>query len=145
MSIDASQPAGVPVDHRVLGQGWAAPVRLGADGELGTDSGAEKVRQSILLIVSTRRGERVMRPDFGAGLEDFLFEPASTTTAALIRHRVETSLVLWEPRIDVIDVAVQLTGRRTGRLDITIRYRIRSTNTFYNLVYPFFLREGGPV
>ncbi|GIE88154.1 GPW/gp25 family protein [Actinoplanes regularis] len=145
MSVDAGRTAGIPADDRVLGQGWAAPVRLGADSELGIDSGAEKVRQSILLILATGRGERVMRPDFGAGLEDFLFEPVSTTTAALIRHRVQTSLVLWEPRIDVIDVAVQLTGRRTGRLDITVRYRIRSTNTFYNLVYPFFLREGGPV
>lgn len=135
---------GVPLDARVLGRGWASPARVEAAGEAGLAAGAEKVRQSIRLILATRRGERVMRPDFGAGLEDFLFEPISTTTAALLRHRVETALVRWEPRIDVTDVRVDVADRTLGRLDITIGYRIRSTNTFYNLVYPFFLHEGGP-
>jgi len=134
---------GIPVDARVLGRGWAAPVDVDPSGEILLTSGAEKVRESILLVLSTRRGERVMRPDFGAGLEDFLFEPASTTTAALVRHRVETALVLWEPRIDVVEVVVGAADRRGGRLDVTIGYRIRATNTFYNLVYPFFLHEGG--
>jgi phage baseplate assembly protein W len=133
------------VDDRVLGRGWAAPARVDESGEIRADGGPEKVRQSILLILGTNRGERLMRPDFGAGLEDFVFETATTTTAALIRHQVETALVLWEPRIDVLDVSVELTDRRSGRLEITIGYRIRSTNTFYNLVYPFFLREGGAV
>lgn len=130
-------------DAGVLGTGWSTPARLDGAGEAGLESGPEKVRQSIRLILGTRRGERVMRPDFGAGLEDFLFEPLSTTTAALIRHRVETSLVIWEPRIDVTEVGVDAIDRRNGRLEITIGYRIRSTNTFYNLVYPFFLNEGG--
>jgi len=135
---------GVPVDARVLGRGWGSPTSVDAAGEARLESGADKVRQSIRLILSTRRGERVMRPDFGAGLEDFLFEPLNTTTTALVRHRVETALVLWEPRIDVTEVLVEAGSRAAGRLDITIGYRIRSTNTFYNLVYPFFLHEGGP-
>jgi uncharacterized protein len=130
-------------DARVLGRGWAAPAGLDGTGEARLEAGAEKVRQSIRLVLATRRGERVMRPDFGAGLEDFLFEPISTTTAALVRLRVETALVLWEPRIDVTAVTVEVADRRRGRLDITIGYRLRSTNTFYNLVYPFFLHEGG--
>jgi phage baseplate assembly protein W len=134
---------GVPLDPRILGRGWASPARVGAAGEASLEAGAEKVRQSVRLILATRRGERVMRPDFGAGLEDFLFEPITTTTAALLQHRVETALVQWEPRIDVTEVQVQVADRRLGRLDITIGYRIRSTNTFYNLVYPFFLHEGG--
>ncbi|BDV31544.1 GPW/gp25 family protein [Microbacterium terricola] len=132
---------GIPVDARVLGRGWSSPVRIGDETALA--AGEDKVRQSIRLILGTRRGERVMRPDFGAGLEDFLFEPISTTTAALIRHRVETALVRWEPRIDVQSVRVEVGDRRQGRLDVEIDYRVRSTNTFYNLVYPFFLHEGG--
>lgn len=134
---------GLPVDARVLGRGWGSPTSVDGAGEARLESGADKVRQSIRLILSTRHGERVMRPDFGAGLEDFLFEPLNTTTTALVRHRVETALVLWEPRIDVTAVLVEVGTRATGRLDITIGYRIRSTNTFYNLVYPFFLHEGG--
>jgi uncharacterized protein len=140
----AANALGVPLDARILGRGWSAPAGLDACGEVRQDSGPEKVRQSILLILGTRRGERVMRPDFGAGLEEFAFEPVSTTTAALIRHRVETALVLWEPRIDIAEVLVDVADRSQGRLHITIGYRIRSTNTFYNLVYPFFLHEGGP-
>ncbi len=131
-----------PPDAGILGRGWATPIRLAGDGEAALDSGADKVRSSVRLILGTRRGERAMRPDFGAGLEDFLFEPISTTTAALVRHRVETALVRWEPRIDLVEVLVDVADRRRGRLDIAIAYRIRATNTFYNLVYPFFLHEG---
>ncbi len=134
---------GAGFDARVLGRGWASPARVEAAGEAALEAGAEKVRQSVRLILGTRRGERVMRPDFGAGLEDFLFEPISTTTAALLGHRVETALVQWEPRIDVTEVRVEVGDRRLGRLDIVIGYRIRTSNTFYNLVYPFFLHEGG--
>lgn len=134
---------GVPLDARILGRGWATPAGVDGVGEARLESGAEKVRQSILLILRTGHGERTMRPDFGAGLDDFLFEPLSTTTAALVRHRVETALVEWEPRIDVVEVLVDVADRRRGRLDVTIGYRIRTTNTFYNLVYPFFLHEGG--
>jgi phage baseplate assembly protein W len=132
-----------PMTPAMLGWGWATPARPNGTGELALAAGAEKVRQSIRLILATRRGDRVLRPDFGAGLEQFLFEPISTTTAALVRHRVETALVLWEPRIDLVEVAVGVGDRRAGRLDIRIDYRIRATNTFYNFVYPFFLHEGG--
>ncbi|MFE9775583.1 GPW/gp25 family protein [Streptomyces sp. NPDC005931] len=132
-------------DVRLLGSGWSVPAAVSASGELAQAAGPEKVRQSIRLILGTRRGERVARPDFGAGLEDFLFEPTGPTTAALVRHRVETALVRWEPRIDVTEVTVDVADRRRGRLDIRVAYRIRSTNTHYNLVYPYFLHEGGAV
>ncbi|MGW6194768.1 GPW/gp25 family protein [Kribbella sp. NPDC055110] len=148
MTVVPSGPAdgrlGVPVDARVLGRGWAAPTGVDGTGEARLVAGADLVRQSIRLVLGTQRGTRPMRPEFGAGLEDFLFEPLTTTTAALIRHRVETALVRWEPRIDVTEVLVDVRDRTHGRIDITIAYRIRSTNTFYNLVYPFFLREAGP-
>ncbi|MFI8327078.1 GPW/gp25 family protein [Streptomyces sp. NPDC085529] len=125
----------------ILGLGWAAPVAVGPLGEIEPAGDADKVRQSILLILRTGRGERVMRPDFGAGLDDFLYEPVSATTAELVRHRVEQALVVWEPRIDAVEVAVSASERDAGRLDVEVRYRIRSSNTFYNLVYPFFLHE----
>ncbi|GAA1061423.1 GPW/gp25 family protein [Agromyces bracchium] len=134
---------GTPHDARILGRGWASPAAVETAGEAALSAGPDKVAQSIRLILGCRRNERVLRPDFGAGLEDFLFEPISSTTAALIRHRVETSLVLWEPRIDVQEVRVEVADRARGRLDVRIAYRLRSANTFYNLVYPFFLHEAG--
>jgi len=125
-----------------LGRGWAFPVAPASDGEAATVAAAEDVRQAILLILETEPGERVMRPDFGAGLRSLIFEPASTETATLVRHRVERGLTTWEPRIDVVEVTVVLADPAAGRLDVTIEYVIRATNTFYNLVYPFYLQEG---
>jgi phage baseplate assembly protein W len=142
--VGASDPNGRddPGDDKsVLGHGWGHPVDFDPLGEVTRVGGPEKIRQSIWLILGTRRGERALRPDFGAGLEDLQFEPLSTTTAALVRHRVEQALIAWEPRIDVGEVTVTLADRTTGRLDIQVGYRIRATNTFYNLVYPFYLRE----
>jgi phage baseplate assembly protein W len=105
-------------------------------------SGA-RVRQAVRIILETGRGERVMRPDFGAGLDDFMFEPLNTTTRALIKHRVEEALITWEPRIRVEAVEVLLSPSDVSRADVRIEYSVRATNTFYNLVYPFYAREGG--
>jgi uncharacterized protein len=82
-----------------------------------------------------------MRPDFGAGLHSLVFEPINTTTIALAQHRVEEALIAWEPRIDQLTVDVTADPPQ-GRLMIDIHYRVRATNTFYNLVYPFYLLEG---
>src|SRR5262249_14894418 len=99
------------------------------------------IQQSIRIILGTAPGERVMRPDFGAGLKALIFEPMNTTTVALAQHAVQQGLVESEPRID--EVTVQVTPQpSTGRLLIDIRYRVRLTNVFYNLVYPFYLSEG---
>jgi hypothetical protein len=130
-----------PDPRAFLGRGMAFPVAVGPDGAVQLAEYEEDIRQSIRIILDTDPGERVMRPDFGAGLRALLFEPMNTTTLALARHRVEQALVLWEPRIDSIAVTVE-ARHKAGRLDIDVRYRVRTTNTFYNLVYPFYLQEG---
>lgn len=124
-----------------LGRGWAFPIRLDQQGDIALAGGEDDIRQAILIILGTTPGERVMRPDFGAGLQALVFEPLNTATKALVKHRVEEALLVWEPRIDSLEVNV--TDERTlGRLLIELRYRVRATNTFYNLVYPFYLLEG---
>src|SRR5687767_9357837 len=102
---------------------------------------AEDVRQAILLILSTEPGERVMR-DFGTGLRGLLFEPVTARLLALVEHRVRQALTTWEPRIDVNAVRVTTDAARPGELRVEIRYTVRATNTFYNLVYPFYLTRG---
>lgn len=125
-----------------MGEGWAFPFRLAADGQAATARHEEDIAQSIRIILGTNRGERVMRPEFGAGLEDFLFEPISAGTLERVRRRVEEALIDFEPRIDVMQVEARPSGLPVHRIDIAIDYRVRSSNTLHNLVYPFYLEEG---
>lgn len=128
-------------DKTFLGQGWAFPVGVKADGTVQTVAYEDDIRQAILIILGTSPGERPMRPDFGAGLYELVFEPLNTTTVALVKLRVTEALVTWEPRIDHITVQVTPYPNE-GKLEVAINYRVRLTNTFYNLVYPFYLLEG---
>lgn len=130
-----------PDPKAFLGRGWAFPVAVDARGAIATAQYEEDIRQAIRIILDTEPGERVMRPDFGAGLRSLAFEPINTTTMALARHRVEQALIQWEPRVDSIGVGVRANPPK-GVLFIDVRYRVRKTNTFYNLVYPFYLQEG---
>jgi phage baseplate assembly protein W len=132
---------GTGEDKAFLGIGWSFPVAFNAAGEVSLAAYEEDVREAIRIILGTNPGERLMRPDFGAGLQALAFEPINVTTMALAKHRVEEALIVWEPRVDNIAVKVAAEPP-VGRLMIDIRYRIRATNTFYNLVYPFYLLEG---
>lgn len=138
MSANTFDPA-----RAFLGVGWSFPVALDAKaGDVAAAAYEEDIRQAIRIILETTPGERVVRPDFGAGLQAMVFEPLNTTTMALVKQRVEKALVLWEPRIDVHEVTVTASGSANNRLEIDIAYQVRATNTFYNLVYPFYLQEG---
>lgn len=126
-----------------LGKGWSFPIQLDpGTGDIAIVAYEEDIRQAILLILQTKLGERVMRPDFGAGLEALVFEPVNTTTMALVQQRVQEGLITWEPRINVNSVEVTTDPVARNTLNISIGYTVRSTNTFYNLVYPFYLQEG---
>jgi phage baseplate assembly protein W len=128
-------------ERAFLGVGLAFPVAAATDGGAVAMAAAEEdIRQSIRIILSTS-GERAMRPDFGAGLRDLVFEPINRTTMELVRFRVEQALTRWEPRIDTVEVRVSASDAARGRLDVDINYRVRATNTFYNLVFPFYLEE----
>jgi len=124
-----------------LGIGWNFPVaQTGGQTEMAQYE--EDVRQAVLIVLLTNPGERMMRPTFGAGLNDFLFEPINPTTMSTIEQRVEDALIDWEPRIDVISVSVTPDASSKATLRIDIVYRVRATNNVGNLVYPFFLGEG---
>lgn len=127
-----------------LGRGWSFPPARAGAADVALVAAEEDVRQAILVILETAPGERVMRPDFGCGLRRLVFEPLSATLRTLVRKEVEDALTAWEPRIDVREVAVTAPPRESGTLLIDIRYVVRSTNTFYNLVYPFYLQEQRP-
>ncbi len=125
-----------------LGRGWSFPVEPASDGLVFAAEEA-KIQQSILIILGTARGERVMRPDFGSRLRELVFAPSSSSTSALAAHYVTEALTTWEPRIDVLRVQGGATDALSGVLEISIDYRVRATNSEFNLVYPFYLKEGG--
>ncbi len=129
-------------ERAFLGEGWAFPDGMAARGKIRLVSLGEDVRQAILLIIQTTLGERLMRPDFGAGLNRLVFEPVSRTTMALVQNAVETALIDWEPRIDINTVRVTTNPEARNSLLIDVLYTVRATNTQFNLVYPFFLLEG---
>lgn len=121
-----------------LGVGWKFPVSL-ERGRIAMAAYEESIRESIWIILATARGERKMRPEFGCGIHDLVFATNSGETAGRVAGEVRQSLILWEPRIDVIDVAAGNDESEPTRLLIQIEYRVRATNNRFNLVYPFYL------
>lgn len=125
-----------------LGVGWAFPPCVAKDGSTEMSLYEQDVHEAIWIILSTDWGERMMRPDFGAGLRSFVFGPLSQTTLQQVQTRVQEALVKWEPRISVEQVKVTIDPGNQGVLLIAITYMVRVTNTLQNLVYQFFLEEG---
>ena len=123
-----------------LGIGWGFPVRLeaaeGRPGRLAHAEHEDSVRQGILLTLSTAKGERVMRPDFGCDIHDLLFAPNDPTTWGMAESMVHDALRQWEPRIDVLRVTAEADG---ALLSVSVDYRVRKTDSRFNLVYPFYL------
>jgi uncharacterized protein len=127
-----------------LGRGWAMPVELDPlTGLVASVQHEEDIRQSIRIILETTPGERVMRPNFGCGIHEMVFDALDSTAIQRIRLIVEESLRRCEARIDVLDVTVEETPSEQGRLIVEIEYRVRKTNQTGNLVFPFYFREGG--
>lgn len=121
-----------------LGQGWRFPVLPGPIGHLAYSAGADKIAQSIWIILDTEPGERVMRPSFGCGLRRYLMQPNTSAVRALIRHDVGNALANFEPRIKVTDLQVT-PGDEPALVLIRIAYVNVRDNLPGNLVYPFYL------
>lgn len=115
-------------------------MQINSQGGINVSSQEKKIKESILIILGTQYGERVMRPKFGCNLKSLLFAPNNTGTANLARHYVEEGLTRWESRI-ILDEVIVENDYSQGRLMIHIQYRIKSTNEPGNLVYPFYLEQ----
>jgi phage baseplate assembly protein W len=135
-----------PTDERkdFLGRGWAFPVALEPrTGLVASVAYEDDIQQSILIILETAPGERVMRPNFGCGIHELVFAALDSTTLQQIRSAVEEALRRCEARIDVLNVNVDEAATLDGQLLVEIEYRVRLTNQIGNLVFPFYFREGG--
>jgi uncharacterized protein len=125
-----------------LGIGWKFPLQVTAGGSIALSSYEQRVQESIYLILTTAKGERVMLPDFGCGIHDLVFAPNNPQTLSAVVQEVRQALVTYERRIDVLDVATETAPGQPNLLLIRVDYRIRANNALGNLVYPFYIKEG---
>lgn len=105
-------------------------------------SGEVDIRESLWILLSTAKGERVMLPDYGCDIWRFVFSPISPLLIGQVNYAVSQAILNWEPRITVERVDSRADYSRPGTLLVEIEYLIRRTNTRSNLVYPFYLEEG---
>jgi phage baseplate assembly protein W len=123
----------------IVGRGVAFPLRVDRRGGLALVSGDEDVSEAITIILGTAPGERPMRPEFGCGIHDYIFETIDAFTMARLEQEIRTALDRWEPRIEVLEVDFDVTNAARGELQIEIRDVMRATNDLRNLVYPFYM------
>ncbi len=125
-----------------LGVGWRFPV--GVDertGRIALSSGEDDIKESIGIILSTRKGERAMLPEFGCDIFRYIYGALGSNEIAEMRRCVKEALRKWETRIINVEVNIR-RGIKDGELLLDISYVVRATNTPYNLVYPYFITEG---
>ncbi|MCG3206426.1 MAG: hypothetical protein FOGNACKC_00024 [Anaerolineae bacterium] len=132
------------IKREILGKGWKFPIRIDGRGGFAYSEGEQLIQEAIWIILGTALGERHMLPRFGCGIHELVFAPNSPGTRGAIADQVRLALTRWEPRIDVLNVAVEAVPPEmvtSNQLLIRVNYRIRSTNTVQNLVYPFYIEE----
>ncbi len=129
-----------------LGKGWKyqpdKPVSV-KDGGIAYSEGEDSIKESIMIILGTAKGARVMRPDFGCDINRLVFALNNTTTATLAESYIREALLKWEPRIEVTDMNIATDEEERNKLLVNIEYIIKTSNTKDNLVYPFYLERGG--
>lgn len=126
------------MSEEFIGAGWSFPVRTDATGRVALVSHEREIEESIRLILGTAFGERPMRPDYGCAIHDHVFAGVDSDIAARIAVAVRSSLVRWEPRIDVEDVQVRFDPEDAALIYIDVRYSVGDTNDPRNLVFPFY-------
>jgi hypothetical protein len=121
-----------------IGRGWAFPVSVGPGGGIRLCSGIEEIEAAIRMIVSTAPGERVMRPEFGCAIWEYVFAPVESNTLGGMEHATLDALKRWEPRIDIESVRAVPRAGDSACVEIDITYVVKATNDRRNLVYPFY-------
>lgn len=124
--------------NAILGSGLAFPLDVDARGALALAHEENDVEQAIGVILSTAPGERPMRPEFGCGIHDYVFERVDAFAIGRMEHEIRIALERWEPRIEVLSVNFDTTETWNGRLVVDLVYRIVATSDKRNLVYPFY-------
>ena len=129
-----------------LGIGWKFPPTFDKKtGSVVLVSEEEDIRESLLILLSTKPGERVMLPDYGCDLTSSVFEPIDSTLINQIKRKIEFAVLYYEPRIILEDIEIEPGTENDGLLMIELIYTVRKTNKRSNMVYPYYIIEGTDV
>ena len=126
-------------DKAYLGRGLAFPLQVNPRGEIALAGGEQDIEQAIGIILETKPGERVMRPEFGCRAHELLFEPRDVVLQTLMQRYVQQALEMWEPRILLQSVNVFFDSGADGSVFVEINYIIKESHDERSIVYPFFL------
>ncbi len=129
--------------EQFLGVGWKFPVEFNSGSKDVTMlSGEELIKNSLDVLFATSMGERVMQPDYGSELDQFVFENLSKSTITYMQAVISDAILFNEPRIIVNEIDIDPHVQEGAFIEIKIDYTISSTNNRYNYVYPYYLKEG---
>jgi phage baseplate assembly protein W len=130
------------MNRNLLGKGWSFPVSQDIKGKISFSQYEKSIEESIRIILSTSPGERLMRPEFGCQINEIVFSPNTPKSKTLAEKYIRDAVIKWEPRVILKEVRGENDPENPVAINIHIRYEIRSVNTFFNMVYPFYLERG---
>jgi phage baseplate assembly protein W len=126
-----------------LGQGWAFPPEFTSGGRnVAMVADIEDIKQSLEILFGTRLNERIMQEDYGCRLDEFMFEETSSETLNRLEYMIKEAVLYHEIRIELNNLQINLDQEREGMLLIELSFTVPSSNSRYNMVYPFYLNEG---
>lgn len=126
-----------------LGTGWGFPPTFTTENSgVGMTSGFEDIQASLDILLSTRLGERVMRPKYGCNLDVMVFEAMNTNMITYVKDLITNAIKIYEPRIKLESINLDTAREKEGVLLIELEYTVKSTNSRHNYVYPFYKNEG---
>jgi phage baseplate assembly protein W len=127
-----------------LGRGWSFPPtfkKTTVEASVVMVEEEEDIKESLKILLSTIKGERIMEPDYGSNMEDLLFEPLTVSFAKRMSVAIEKAILFYEPRIVTNDVSFR-QDTDEGLVELKIEYTIIATNSRRNIVYPYYKNEG---
>ena len=127
-----------------LGTGWSFPPSFRGGGvQMSADE--QDIHESLQILFGTTAGERFLKPDYGLDMHELMFEPISTTLRTFLIDRVRMAILIFEPRIKMINLDIDSPDPNEGSLRILLEYEVRATNSRFNLVFPFYRTDSNEI
>lgn len=131
------------INDDFLGTGWSFPPNFKVELQgIEMTEKKEDIEKSLHILLTTTVGERLMQPRYGCNMDELVFESLNTTIKTLMKDKIQTAILYFEPRIDVTSIELDDGNQLQGEILIKIEYVVRSTNSRFNFVFPYYKSEG---